>query len=840
MNEAGHSQTKTKYYNALIWFLLVPLGVGIGFAVQTPSRLLLLLLAPMSVIVLSRPSIGLALFLGAAAYKTSPIFQPLSDQIDFTLFFAALVLVSVIRVIWRKQNSFLADAPKAFLLLLGFNIFLIAALLYTPDLAGGLDKVARFSSLTMLATLAPFFILRKERDWRLFLFGLLFIGLFSAAAGLINITNEQATIAQAISPAHIRLGRFAGLASLIAAALIVFGVSNRERAIGGLAFAIALPVVFLSSARGPFLSLIIALPMMLLFFSANRSSRRRALLLSIALPIASWALIAFNLVPSIFKERLTSIWSAAISGTGDASATNRLELFDRGLSAIRSSPLFGIGTGGFPSVAWDLPSNYYPHNIFLEIGAELGLPALTLFIGLLVVAVLTLRQAASARKARNDLFVISAITSLFVYWLINALFTGDLNSNRFLWSTMGLAFAIGTLGLSADKKRPAKQVCIITSVHPPFDTRIFHREAKTLKNAGYNVTLIAPHDSHETVDGINLIPIPKSKNRLARIFRSLGLWRLAYKVEADIYHFHDPELLPAMVILRLLKRKPVIYDVHEDYAAVAMDRHWLPLSVRRFVGFCFYVVETICIRFFQGIIYTTVPIGNRYRSFKNHLVRLDNYPAKATFHGKSDSPAKTTVVHVGVLAETRGILQLIQAFALLHAEYPKASLVLIGPCRPSKFADKMSSFINELKLDREIKVKPAIPYQEVKEALSQGQIGVISLLPYPNHLVALPNKLFQHMAIGSPIVASNFPLMKEIIDEVDCGLLIDPTRPEEIAKAIKYLLDHPEEARTMGARGHKAFLQKYNWETTSISLTNLYDDLLNGSQISRRPIPVKR
>ena len=109
-----------------------------------------------------------------------------------------------------------------------------------------------------------------------------------------------------------------------------------------------------------------------------------------------------------------------------------------------------------------------------------------------------------------------------------------------------------------------KKVCILTSVHTPFDTRIFHKQAKSLLKAGYDVTLIAQHDRDELVGGIRIIALPKPKNRLRRM---LGTWRvckLAFKQKAEIYHLHDPELLQIGLLSKILGKK-VIYDVYEEY-----------------------------------------------------------------------------------------------------------------------------------------------------------------------------------------------------------------------------------------------------------------------------------
>ena len=85
------------------------------------------------------------------------------------------------------------------------------------------------------------------------------------------------------------------------------------------------------------------------------------------------------------------------------------------------------------------------------------------------------------------------------------------------------------------------KVSIITTVHLPFDGRIFHKEAKSLANAGYKVTLIAQHNVREKVDEVNIVPLSTPRNRFTRIF-GLGLqaFRLALQQKSDIYHFLPP------------------------------------------------------------------------------------------------------------------------------------------------------------------------------------------------------------------------------------------------------------------------------------------------------------
>jgi len=381
------------------------------------------------------------------------------------------------------------------------------------------------------------------------------------------------------------------------------------------------------------------------------------------------------------------------------------------------------------------------------------------------------------------------------------------------------------------EKRAIKEnsVCIVTTVHSPFDTRIFHKEAKTLVKAGYDVTLIVQHDRDEVVDGVKIIPLSKPGNRFTRIFGlTWRAFRLALRQKANIYHFHDPELLLVGVALKLLTKGKVIYDVHEHYPNAIMSKYWIPKPTRLIVSGIFRLQEFLLVPLLDAVIYTTPIVGERYKRMRVQSVRVENLPLLEMFEGIDAVGHKANsnvMIYSGGMARIRGVIELIEAFAIVKGKHPDLSLYLVGGFSPKSFGESIRSLIIKLGIKEEVKLIPPVPYDKVKNYLSRASIGIVTYLPYPNNMSCLPNKLFEYMACGLPIVASDFPLYREVIEDADCGKLVDPRNPMDIASAIEELLENPEEWETMSQNGCSSFRNKYNWHGEEKKLLDLYEQL---------------
>ncbi|MBP7049660.1 MAG: glycosyltransferase family 4 protein [Phycisphaerae bacterium] len=375
------------------------------------------------------------------------------------------------------------------------------------------------------------------------------------------------------------------------------------------------------------------------------------------------------------------------------------------------------------------------------------------------------------------------------------------------------------------KTRRAK-VCVLTSVHIPFDGRVFHKEARSLAKAGYDVVLIARHDKEQTVGGVRVVPLAEPRNRLQRMTKVLWrLYRLAVQENADVYHFHDPELIVAGLLLKL-RGKKVIWDVHEHYPNAIRDKYYLAKPLRWVISRSFDVFERAVVRFFDYVIYTTPVVGARYQRMKVRSGRIENYPIVELSEAFRRDPQEK-IIFLGGMSPIRGLVQVIEAFSLVAKKHPSWELSLVGVYHPKSFERELKDLAARLGVEANVKFMAWVPYDEKERLSSQASMGVITYLPYSNNTSCLPNKLFDYMLVGLPVIASDFPLYREVVEPDRCGILVDPSRPDQIAQAMEHLIEHPEEAREMGQRGRRAVLEKYNWEKESERLLWIYDQVLN-------------
>jgi glycosyltransferase involved in cell wall biosynthesis len=375
-------------------------------------------------------------------------------------------------------------------------------------------------------------------------------------------------------------------------------------------------------------------------------------------------------------------------------------------------------------------------------------------------------------------------------------------------------------------------VCVITSTHHPFDTRIFHKEIYSLTAAGYAVTLIAPVDEPVRIDnGVSIWGFGRLSSRYARVGNLAAIGRLAIRCDAAVYHVHEPELLLLLPLLRILRPGTrFIYDVHENYADAIMseEKHWIPKRLKPFIaGFCNGVEK--CISHFADLVVVAAPdIGHRFKHHRTVVVR--NFaPMHCLSAAIADAPAKKSgpieFVYTGSLTRTRGIIEIVKAITLL-------------PCDPP-ITIKMTGWFHDSSLRKEVEALEGFKrlhflgrlnrYGEMLDQIAGARGALVCFHPDPNldNAVERSNKLFEYMGMGIPLVISNIPGWADMITENRCGLLVDPMNPSDIAEKLLYLATHPDEAAALGENGRAAVMRQFNWNTEGRALVEAYQSLLS-------------
>lgn len=349
------------------------------------------------------------------------------------------------------------------------------------------------------------------------------------------------------------------------------------------------------------------------------------------------------------------------------------------------------------------------------------------------------------------------------------------------------------------------KVCHFTSVHRPEDIRIFHKECVSLAKAGHEVYLVQRGDSYDK-EGVHIVgfgDLPKGK--IKRILKTANnAYRIAKALNCDVYHFHDPELLKYGLKLKKYGKK-VIFDSHEDVPAQIMDKDWIPATIRSNVSSAYRRLETKVVKQIDAVIAATPHIATKFEGRANKVEVVNNYPMldDIQFQEKPFEERKSIICYAGGINEIRGEKVMIEAMKGVDGE-----LIIAGDHTKQKIDN--------------VKYIGRIEHSEVNDLFAISRVGIVIYQPAKNHIESQPIKLFEFMAAGLPVVASNFPLWKKIVEETDCGICVDPTNVDEVRKACNEMLSNPIKGEEMGKKGREAILNKYSWANEEIKLLKIY------------------
>lgn len=366
------------------------------------------------------------------------------------------------------------------------------------------------------------------------------------------------------------------------------------------------------------------------------------------------------------------------------------------------------------------------------------------------------------------------------------------------------------------------KVMHLTSAHWAGDHRIFYKECTSLARAGYDVILVAPSKKDDLVGGVRIRAICREQSAIQRVRHwSYRIYKEALREDADVYHFHDPELLPVALLLKA-RSKLVVYDSHEDLPREFLSKSQIRPWIRRVLRTVSESIENFIARRIDAIVAATPVIGERFAAINKNTVVVNNFPILSEI--RTDTlrrweERENWVGYLGNINRERGICDLINAMTLI----PNGSdirLKLAGVIHSSEFRRELESMPGWTRVDWLGYLKTR---KEVADLLSRIKIGIAVVHPERAYMDGQLVKIYEYMAAGVPVIVSDFPRWRWALE--GCALFVPPKRPDAIAAAIRYLLTRPDNAQELGLNGILKIEQLYNWGHEEKTLVALYDSL---------------
>lgn len=342
-------------------------------------------------------------------------------------------------------------------------------------------------------------------------------------------------------------------------------------------------------------------------------------------------------------------------------------------------------------------------------------------------------------------------------------------------------------------------VFVVSTVHWPDDTRIRERLIRSL--AGDFQVVFAAKSPGPT-DRTDLIYVELRGGRMRRNFRSL-LSMLTR--QWDILVVHDPELIPAAVLARFVKRRPVVFDVHEDFPSLAMTRRWVPRPLRSVLS----GLVAFALRVGERSLTLTLAEPGYQRLFASEHPVFPNYPDSSDYPDVA-SERVDEAVYLGDATVERGVL--VAAKACNMAGIP---LRVVG--RVS--ADTELELVSQAS----VLVEGVLDNPRAIRRISQASVGLVPLLDVPNYRHSQPTKVLEYLAVGLPVVASDLPGTRELVEGLDAVWLVPPGDAPALAEAMGQARARASISRA--AEQAPFIRERFGWPTAQV--VRFYQDLVS-------------
>lgn len=361
------------------------------------------------------------------------------------------------------------------------------------------------------------------------------------------------------------------------------------------------------------------------------------------------------------------------------------------------------------------------------------------------------------------------------------------------------------------------RICHLTSVHQDGDIRIFHKMAQTM-TPYFEMHVVVPNTESRIQNDVHIHSFAaETQVRSKRMKYTVNeVLKVGLSIQADIYQLHDPELLRIAPQLQKTGAK-VVFDSHEDVPKQIMDKFWIPWVFRKLISWTYAWYEKRSVRQLDGIISVTPGICARFAKMNQKVALIRNFPLRAEFPIPDWSQKNTKhFCYIGGLYESRGIREVVLAMkdldAVLHLAGTFDDPLLLAELESSSAWKKVT-------------YHGQVGRSTIQQILSQCSVGIVTLHPTPSYKEAYPIKMFEYLAAGCCVLASDFPLYRSLLKEESCAFFVDPQNQHDIAQALKDFASNSKQTIEMGKTARNLFETHYNWEKEAEQLHQFYLNL---------------
>ncbi len=377
------------------------------------------------------------------------------------------------------------------------------------------------------------------------------------------------------------------------------------------------------------------------------------------------------------------------------------------------------------------------------------------------------------------------------------------------------------------KQDDMMHICHITSMHQWNDDRIFERACKMLVKLGHKVTLIATTEKDFEDSGVRILAVKPRSGWKRRLFSSQEAYKIALELDADIFHFHDPDLMPWMNQLAR-KGKNVVMDVHENYQA-RFFMWGLPGPVATIGSSIYRLFELHSAGCYAGLVPVSESVLNLFAGTCSESAIVQNVPDPERFPGMKvnwDRPLPRVVYTSGTNSSARNCMQTVEAMPQVLKAHPDVIFQFVGRYEPENYKEVLLLRAKELGVEANLRLEGMMPWADNFRRTERTHIGCVFYEDNPNNRVTIPNRLFEYMFCGVSVLAHDFPELRKVVSECGCGRIVDSAHPEAVARVLIEMLNDDSQRIQQGQNGHRAVMERYNYRTQCESMVEMYKRIM--------------